>query len=177
MLEVLDELLLFEELAELLIEELLLKELLLFVDELLLSLLLTVDEIVLLVFSPLDELTELVFLEVVGLLRQLLNIKAKAVRIMGILLFFIVRILYTNIRHKKRLLYCITVYFFSNNDYSPDTAIFLINTDSADTPDGETVTSLPTSKTSLKISNKLPEIVIKSNGLPFLPFSIMKPVD
>ena len=27
------------------------------------------------------------------------------------------------------------------------------------------------------MSNKLPETVIKSNGLPFLPFSIKKPVD
>ena len=61
--------------------------------------------------------------------------------------------------------------------YLPETDNFLINTDSADTPEGETVTSLPISTISWNTSNKLPETVIRSNGLPFLPFSIMKPVD
>ena len=61
--------------------------------------------------------------------------------------------------------------------YLPETTIFLIKNEGVDTPEGETLTSLPRSTTSLNKSNKLPETVIKSHGLPFLPFSIIKPVD
>ena len=44
-------------------------------------------------------------------------------------------------------------------------------------PLGATSTLLPTAITSLNTSSKLPETVIMSRPLPFLPFSIKKPLD